>query len=417
MTALHLRSRLSPFALAILAAACHDAPTGGDGGTDPVVTVPRAMSVRGEGAVAARFTAELTTLSDARGKFAYTSTWGRRGTAACNATNCGNVVYVWNVAGSAPVVVDSRVDNELALTTTTGDVQVTDDGQLLVVATEPTGYLVTYSLASPAHPTLVSRFTTPDLANGVHTAQVSRVNGRLYAFCSIDPRGTAKAKLVVVDLTVPAAPQQVFAREMGNPYVHDVFVRDGYLFTALWNDGMTIWGIGARGRGTPSSPDSLGNVRTVGGQVHNIWWAKDAQSGTMRYAFVGEEGPGSIGASSQGDVHVVDVSDVTKPREVAVFSVPGAGTHNFSVDEGRGILYAAYYNGGVRAVDVRGDLGTCSAAEKTGDGRCDLTKMGRALGVGLTGQSTYVWGVEYTADAVYASDMLGGLWVLAPVTR
>jgi hypothetical protein len=199
--------------------------------------------------------------------------------------------------------------------------------------------------------------------------------------------------------------------------VHDVFVRDGYLFTALWNDGMTIWDIGARGRGTPSAPDSIANVRTVGGQVHNLWWAKDAQSGTMRYAFVGEEGPGSIGASSQGDVHVVDVSDVTKPREVAVFGVPGAGTHNFSVDEGRGILYAAYYNGGVRAVDVRGDLGTCSAAEKTADGRCDLTKMGRALGVGLTSQSAYVWGVEYTADAVYASDMLGGLWVLAPVTR
>ena len=35
----------------------------------------------------------------------------------------------------------------------------------------------------------------------------------------------------------------------------------------------------------------------------------------------------------------------------------GAGAHNFSVDEAKGLLYAAYYNAGVRVLDVRGDLG------------------------------------------------------------
>src|SRR5438874_419233 len=83
------------------------------------------------------------------------------------------------------------------------------------VATEPTGSLVLFSLADPANPTLIARYSTPDLVNGVHTAQISRVNGKLYAFCSIDPRGTAKARLTIVDLSDPAAPRQVFTRVMG----------------------------------------------------------------------------------------------------------------------------------------------------------------------------------------------------------
>jgi hypothetical protein len=406
-----------PLVAVALAAACSDDPAAPADDPSTAMTTPKLLGVRGQGAVTARYTAELSTLFDTRGSFAYTSTWGRRTGASCAATNCGNVVYVWNVAGATPRVVDSLVTNDVSLTTTTGDVQVSDDGKLLVVATEPTGYLVTYSLADPAHPTLVSRYTTPDLTSGVHTAQLSRVNGKLYAFCSIDPRGTTRAMLVIVDLSNPAAPQQIYARVMGNPYVHDVFVRDGFLFTALWNDGVTIWDIGGRGRGTPAAPDSLGNVRTVNGQVHNIWWYKDA-SGAQRYAFVGEEGPGQIGASASGDVHVIDVSDPTKPREVAFFGVTGAGTHNFSVDEARGVLYAAYYNAGVRAIDVRGDLSTCTTAQRAPDGRCDLAKMGRELGRALTDRGpVYVWGVEYTNGTLFASDMLNGLWSLDPIVR
>ena len=105
-------------------------------------------------------------------------------------------------------------------------------------------------------------------------------------------------------------------------------------------------------------------MKTLGGEVHNIWWYHDATGG-KKYAFVGEEGPGSIGSSSRGDIHVVDVSDLTKPREVALYHVDGAGTHNFSVDEVNGVLYAAYYNGGVRAIDVRGDLGSCPASQQS----------------------------------------------------
>jgi hypothetical protein len=222
---------------------------------------------------------------------------------------------------------------------------------------------------------------------------------------------------VIVDLSNPAAPTQVFTATMGNPFVHDVFVRDGILMTALWNNGVTIWDIGGAGGGSVSNPIALGNARTQGGEVHNIWWFHNAVTGEKRFAFVGEEGPGAVGASSSGDIHVIDVSNFASPREVAFFHLDGAGTHNFSVDENRGILYAAYYNAGVRAIDVSGDLSSCADADKDSLGRCDLAKMGRELAHWPDAPgSVYVWGVKLVGSHVYASDMLNGLWKLGPAS-
>jgi hypothetical protein len=89
------------------------------------------------------------------------------------------------------------------------------------------------------------------------------------------------------------------------------------------------------------------------------------------------------------------------------------------VDEAQGFAYAAYYNGGVRVLDVRGDLGTCTAAQKTSDGRCDLTAMGRerATYAGPGGTPVYVWGVHWSASGLFAGDMLSGLLRAGPATR
>jgi hypothetical protein len=375
-------------------------------GSDKAVDPPGAegsLALIGHGPVSERHTAEI----NVRGNYAYTSTWGFLQV-------YGNAVKVWNVAGNTPQLVDSLI---VDFASTLGDVQVTDDGQLLVVATELSGgSIMIYSLADPAHPQLITRYTTPLTDPGVHTAEVQRVNGKLYAFLCIDPASSSPARLVIVDLSTPASPQQVFSAAMGSPYVHDVYVRDGILVTALWNQGITMWDIGGGGRGgTVSNPVQLGNVVTVGGKAHNVWWYHSS-GGEKRYAFVGEEGPGSIGSSSIGDIHVVDMSDMSAPREVAFYHLSGAGTHNFYVDETRGILYAAYYNGGVRALDVNGDLSTCDAANKSADGRCDLGKMGREVASGPTGVgAVYIWGVQLSGGYVYASDMLNGIWKLAPV--
>jgi hypothetical protein len=388
-------------ALAISAAACLGACH------DDAPSAPRRVSeplpVLGEGAVSERFTGEIWV----RDNIAYTTTWGSRQTV-------GNAVKIWDVSSDTPTLVDSLI---VPMAVTLGDVQASDDGKLLIVATERTpGSIMIYDLTNPVKPQLITRYSTSLTFPGVHTAEVQRVNGVLYAFLSIDPASGAPARLVIVDLSDPSAPTQVYSAIMGSPYVHDVFVRDGILITALWDDGITIWDIGGEGTGSPSNPVAIGSVRTVGGEAHNVWWYRNTLSGETRYMFVGQEGPGAVGSYATGDIHVVDASDLAAPREVAFYHVDGAGTHNFSVDEARGILYAAYYNGGVRAIDITGDLSSCDASSKSADGRCDLAKMGREVGHGLDDQGpVYVWGVQLTGGRLYASDMINGIWKLAAV--
>ena len=367
-----------------------------------------ALTSLGLGLVPDRYTAELWV----RGTTAYTTSWGTR-----SATGRGNAIKIWDVSSNTPTLVDSIIVENAG---TLGDVQVSDDGRLLVAGIEPNGNggLAIYQLDTPRSARLLTRTTGGELRYGVHTAELARIDGVLYAFCSIDPASGVPARLVIMSLANPSSPVAVASIQLGAPYIHDVFVRDGLLFTAEWNDGVGIWDIGGGGTGgTVAVPKRVARLATVGGKVHNVWWYQDPVTNSKKYLFVGEEGPGQIGLSSVGDVHVVDISTITAPVEVARYTVLGAGTHNFSVDEANGILYAAYYNGGVRAIDVRGDLGTCTAAQKLTDGRCDLTVMGREKGVFAGTQNLYVWGVHTSSSGLFASDMLAGLWRLTPAIR
>lgn len=400
--------RLLPLALAAAAlAACDGDPVGTDT-TNPPDTLtadttrppsPIAIPVLGHGAITDRYTAEVAV----SGATAYTTTWSFRRAP-------GNAVYIWDVSGAAPVLVDSvLVDGA----TTLGDVQISPDGGLLVVPTEQVGSLAVFDRSDARAPALLTRYSSANVDNGVHTAKLGVVNGILYAFLQVNRGHEEPAQLVILDLSEPAQPVEVLVQPMGDPFVHDVFVRDGLLFAALWHDGMSIFDIGGGGRGgSPSAPVLLSNIQGDGlRNIHNIWWLHDQGTGSKRYAILGEEVP-VPGFSSQGDIHVVDISDLSAPRYVARYGVEGSGTHNFSVDEDSGILYAAYYNAGVRALDVRGDLGACLPAERTAEGLCDLRLMGREVGTALADGAHYVWGVVFQGPRVYASDMLSGIYAL-----
>ena len=395
---------------AVALTGCDDSNPGvGPDTTNKPPPVPVVLSVAGQGEILSRYTAEVWV----HGNVAYTSTWGTR-----NGAN-GNALLVWDVSGDTPQLRDSvLVDQAVTL----GDVQSTEDGKYLVVATElAPGSIVVYDLADPLKPRAISRFFSPNITRGVHTAEVQLVNGHLYAFLSVNS-SALPSRLVIVDLGDPANPREVLSRDMGRPFIHDVFVRSGLLLTALWHDGMTIWDIGGGGRGgSPQNPIEIGNVRTVNGSVHNMFWFHDPTNNSKRYVFVGEEGPASIGNRASGDLHVVDVSDMTRPVEVALYHVNDAGVHNLSMDEPNGMLYAAFYNAGVRVLDVRGDLGSCTAEQKVSatDSRCDLEKMNRVRGIGLQdrGKPVFIWGVHFVGGNVYASDWLNGLWKLRGVTR
>lgn len=401
--------RLAALALACLTAvACRDEK----GGTvDPPVTpvTPSVMTVAGRGTANARYNAEVWV----HGNYAYTTTWG---TKTVNAVaRQGNAIYIWDIRGTNPALVDSVL---VAGVGTLGDVQVSPDGRYLVVPSEPApGYLFTFDLTNPVKPQLVSTFSTPKATRGIHTAEIQVIGGKLYAFASINSATAHPARMMIVDLSTPASPQEVWTLDISGSFVHDVFVRDGLLFTAQWDNGMVIHDIGGGGRGgTITNPVRVGGIATTGGKVHNIWWMHDGSN--KRFVFVGEEGPATLFSSSSGDIHVVDISNLDAMREVAFLRVTGAGTHNFSVDEANGFLYAAYYNAGVQALDVRGDLSTCTTSQRAADGRCDLRLMGRLKAIGLQDQgAVFVWGVHYTGGSLYASDMINGIWKIAPLRR
>lgn len=372
----------------------------------PLATEAQTIPVLGMARDCARLTAQVAV----HGSHAYTSTWRSREGVP------GNVVTVWDVSGNAPRLVDSlHIDG----VTIARDVQVSDDGGLLGVATEGGGgSLALYSLANPSKPVLVSRYQSDHTKRAVYAAELARTGGTLYAFLSADIPGS---RLAVLDLSDPASPREVLIRPIGGPLIHDTFVRDSLLFTALQADGVSIWDIGGSRGGTPANPVLVSTARLATDSLNPVvyaehpWWFHDPTTGSRRWLFLSAQGHSSDEVStSSGAIHVVDLGDLANPRHVAIYSLngPNVGAHHLTVDEESGVLYVAYREAGVRALDVRGDLSSCTAAQRTAAGLCDLRRVGRELGFALASPQRVAWGVTHLGNRVYVSDMVNGLWTL-----
>ncbi len=381
-------------AIALASGACGE---DGGGGTEPPPPLPAMPTLAGGNNVPDRFTSDLWL----HGDYAYTGTWGgfpRNG-------NYGDRLRVWHLGAlGAPSFVR---DVEFTSISTVSDVEVTADGTLLLATTEGQAEdgLYIYSLADPADPALVD---FEPVSSGLHTGTFAEIGGDRYVFAARNPGSPALMAWRIDPLAAdPIAP--VGAVAIPADYgIHDTFVRDGLAFVSAWNTGLIIYDVGdGRAGGSPASPQEVSRIVTSangvpgGPAVHNAWWFHNPESGEKRYVFVGQEGPGVIGSSASGDLHVVDVSNLANPVEVASLRIPGAGVHNFWMDEPREILYAAFYNGGVVAVDVSGTLSG------------DLT--GRIIAQARPGgASTYVWGVMLHRGSLYLSDMATGFWQLSP---
>ena len=384
------RDRIGAVALvgALMVTAC------GGGQTDPNPPPGGTLAVVGGGNnVPGQYTSDLWV----HGSHAYTGTWGgAKG-------RLGNVVRIWRLDPTgAPQAAGAL---EVPNITTVSDVEVSADGGVLLFSaeggTEEGLYL--YDLTDPESPALLDHVVVPA---GIHTATLAEIGGRRYAFAARNPGEPA---LLIYDVTDPSAMTLTATVPVPANYgIHDTFVRDGIAFVFAWNTGVILYdvGNGLKG-GSPATPVEISRLRpsangVAGGPaVHNGWWFHNPVGGERRYLFVGQEGPGVVGAASSGDIHVLDVSDLAAPREVAFFHLDGAGTHNFWMDEERQVLYAAYYNAGVVALDVSGEL--------AGDLHDRL--LARIQPGGAEG--TFTWGVMLGNGWLYASDMLTGLWQLA----
>lgn len=129
------------------------------------------------------------------------------------------------------------------------------------------------------------------------------------------------------------------------------------------------------------------------------------------YLVVGDEVfPGFFDLESReriktlGRLHILDVSDIERPRKVAEYSVPNAGSHNMWVEDD--VMYVGNFEAGIRAVDVSGEL------------RGDLYAQGREIGSIWTGSPNgyranlpMTWGAQPHKGHVYATDINSGVWV------
>ncbi len=364
----------------------------------PVTVRPRGVrgSLRlvGEGRVGDRHTSDLWV----HGNYAYTGTWGTR------EGNVGDRLYAWTLDDTGmPTLSDSiTVDAR-----TVNDVKIRADGRLGVLTHEEgddaaggRNGVTFFDLADPAHPRVVSRFST-GLELGVHNAWLEGD----YAYLVVDGVGSG---LRVLDISDPASPRVAASFYGGASFLHDVYVRDGLAFLSHWDAGLIILDVGnGMAGGSPANPVEVSRLSDLGGETHNAWYWPAAG-----YAFVGEE-QFAHGQGPSGVMHVVDLSDIRRPREVATYEVTGATSHNYWLDEETGILYLAWYEQGVRMLDVTGEL--MGRLERQGREAAFLQYAGDGEDCILDPGTTCAWAPQlHDNGKLYASDMNHGLIVLEP---
>lgn len=371
----------------------------------PSEPLPGRFEVVGRGPVTGTHTADLWVFRGVDGRdYAYTTTWG-----ACQGCY-GDRMYAWDVTDPAKpvltdsVVVDARIVN---------DVTVNPEGTLAVITREGASNrrngLVILDLQDPAHPKVASEYWET-LTGGVHTTFID--GNYLYAVHD----GTAD--LHILDISDPRKPRQVSRWGVENnpgKYLHDVWVEDGLAYLAYWDDGLIILdvGNGVRG-GTPEKPQPVGQAsyryRWRGGTYGNTHMAVPYTNRAGRkYVFVGDEiFPPNFDANEDfapgGYLHVFDATDPANPVEVAKYEIPEAGSHNIWIHDD--ILYIAYYNAGLRALDVSGEL------------KGDLRQQGRELAALSTTDAQsmfpdrpFTMTPMWHRGLVYAADFNSGLWI------
>jgi plastocyanin len=334
----------------------------------------------------------------------------------------GDRVYAIDVSNpSVPVITDSVVVDARGI----NDVMTTEDGKFGVLTREGASTrkngIVILSFEDPAHPKPIAEFTET-VTGGVHSTFIYRG----YVYLTDDATGSLR----VIDIRDPYKPRQV-ARwqtrpdEAGN-FLHDVDVKDGLAYLSYWNEGLVILDVGKGIKGgSPENPRLVSQykydlnslyreVEAVGGPgfirgTHTAWRAG-------KYVFVGDEvfsarprateGGGVVGLGrAYGRLHVVDVSDLERPKEVAYYEPKDGGAHNVWV--AGDTLYMGDYQGGLRVLDISGEL------------RGDLLRQGREIAHVVTGDSTgavpnapNAWGAIYRNGLVYVPDINSGLWIV-----
>ena len=315
------------------------------------------------------------------------------------------LAYFWdvsdptNIKKTDSIKVDARIVN---------DVKVSKDSKICVITKEgasnrKNGFVV-LDISNPSDVKVLSEYTD-GLTGGVHNVFID--NNHVYALNAFGN----PAKFEVVNIEDPRNPKGVgkFELELGSA-IHDIWIEDGIAYTSNWKDGLYIVDVGnGIAGGSPSNPVAVANYRYQTGANHAAFPFKSKSTGKF-YVVLGDEifpdGVDFFAANeTTGFLHFVDFTDLKNPQEVARFELPGYGSHNFWVEDD--VVYAGMYNGGVRVIDVSGDL------------LGDLYKQGREIAAFKTGSpngfipnNTMTWGTQYFKGNVFYSDFNAGIGAL-----
>jgi plastocyanin len=337
----------------------------------------------------------------------------------------GDRLYTLDVSDPAnPTIVDSVQANARHI----NDIMTDQAGKVLVFtregAADRKNGIVIATLEDPLHPKVAAEFTEGVTA-GVHSAFVyTQPTYGTHVYLTNDGTGA----LNIVDINDPAHPRLAGTwktpRSDAGRYLHDVDVQDGLLYASYWHDGLVILDIGKGIKGgSPSNPQLVSQFKY---DLDSLYRQVAENSGPGfvrgthtawrhgRYVFVGDEvfGLDALAALHEGKpsraygrLHVVDVSDIASPREVAWYEPEYGGVHNVWV--AGDTLYVGAYNAGFRAFDVSGEL------------RGDLRAQGREIASiamsdpnGFIPNSPMTWGVVVKNGLAYVNDFNTGLFVV-----
>jgi hypothetical protein len=368
-----------------------DSATGEVVGGDASGGVPNTTRIA-QGPVREVHTSDIWVWAGKDGKdYAVTGTWGASG-----------VAYFWDVSDPVnPVKTDSvQVDAR-----TVNDVKVDEAREICVISREGASNrrngLVVLDCSNPRDVKTLSTFDD-GLFGGVHN--VFLASNHVFAI-------NAGTRFDIISLEDPAAPRRVSFFELDTPGhgIHDVWVVDGIAYASQWQDGVILVDVGnGIAGGSLQNPKYISSYKYPIGATHSAFPYK-SKTGKF-YVFVGDEQfPYGLDPSQPdeagGYIHVVDFTDVKKPVEVARYQIPEAGPHNFWVANDS--LYVAYYNAGLRVVDVSGEL----MGNLYNQGR-ELVRFGANDPKGIVANAPMAWGPQPHRGHVFFSDFNSGLWTV-----
>ena len=367
--------------------------------------VRRRITVTGRGIIRDTHTSDLWPYTGKDGRdYCIVGTWGGDGYA-----HIFDITDLTNIVRTHSVKVDARTIN---------DVTVSPDARYAVMSREGASNrvngVVILDLADPAKPTIASTFDV-ELTGGVHN--MFATNDHLFAV-------SGGSKYVIINTEDITKPAYVSEYRHPNARLHDLWVRDGIAYSAQGGVGTVVVDVGnGKYGGTIKTPKLIAAFPINSG--HEVYPYIQKSTGKV-YVFAGDEemsrrgrawegtnyslsspggGPpkGGIAQTSGGYTHIIDFTDPMNPRKVGRYHLEDYGSHDIIVEDD--ILYQAYYDGGVRIVDVSGML------------LGNLYDQGREIAVfkpydpeGYTANAPFVMNAMPWKGHVLFTDFNSGLW-------